>query len=111
MADRSDLADRADMADVVDEAGRAGRRVEIHVIEAFAASRGGVCLDAVSLMETDIMRWRCGRAHEFEASLLLLLRGGYWCPDCFPSVEDVSGWDYDTTAAVDPLLARFHRRR
>jgi hypothetical protein len=82
--------------------------IEVEEIHAFATSRGGACLDHGELHETAIMRWRCGKEHEFEASFKLLRQGGYWCPDCFPSVSDTSGWDYDATAAVDPLLARFH---
>jgi hypothetical protein len=32
---------------------------------------------------------------------------GYWCPNCAPSVEDVSGWDYRASSRHDALLAAF----
>lgn len=76
---------------------------------AFAVSRGGELLSIEYLGVTALHRWRCGRDHEFEASPRLLIHGGYWCPECAPSVDDPSGWDWDAHAAVDPLLARYHR--
>jgi len=76
---------------------------------AFAASRGGELLSAEYAGVAVLHRWRCAHAHEFEASPRLLIHGGYWCPECAPTVADTSGWDWDAQAEHDPLLARFHR--
>jgi hypothetical protein len=53
--------------------------------------------------------WQCGRGHEFDASPALLIGGGYWCPDCAPSFEDASGWNYAHAAEKDPALAQIVR--
>ena len=77
-------------------------------LQQFARSRGGECLSGESQGEGVKHLWRCGRGHEFEASPRLLITAGYWCPECFPRIDDISGWDYDSQIEVDPLLARFH---
>ena len=92
---------------------------------AFAESRGGRLLsgedtahpdahpdahpEALQYALVDVLRWRCALNHEFEASPRLLIRGGYWCPECFPSAHEGRGWDWASQAKVDPLLARFYR--
>ncbi len=76
-------------------------------LQKFAASRGGTCVSSDFLGIGEKHRWRCGRSHEFEASPRLLIGAGYWCPQCFPSVDDTSGWDYSSQSAVDPLLRSF----
>jgi hypothetical protein len=76
---------------------------------AFARSRGGACLSMEFMGSTAAHLWRCGREHEFSASPRLLIEAGYWCPSCFPSVDDPGAWDYDALAKLDPLLDRFHR--
>ena len=96
---------------------------------AFAESRGGQLLsgednalqdahqdvhqdahqDAHQYALRDVLRWRCALNHEFEASPRLLIQGGYWCPECFPSAHEGRGWDWVSQAKVDPLLARFYR--
>ena len=77
----------------------------------FAQSRGGRLLSEAYGGWGHPHRWVCGREHAFEASPRLLIDGGYWCPECLPTVDDASGWDWDFHAEVDPLLARFHRSR
>lgn len=84
---------------------------------AFAESRGGQLLsgednghpDALQYALIDALRWRCALNHDFEASPGLLIQGGYWCPECFPSAHEGRGWDWASQAKVDPLLARFYR--
>lgn len=75
----------------------------------FAKSRGGACLSTAFSGPNEPHRWRCGRNHEFQASPMLLIHGGYWCDVCLPSVSDQSGWDYDEIVLTDPLLRQFHR--
>jgi len=75
---------------------------------AFAESRGGECVSTEYAGVAAKHQWRCGRQHEFEASPRLLITGGYWCPTCFPHVEDTSGWDYASASSVDPLLRSFY---
>ena len=65
--------------------------------------------DAHQYALRDVLRWRCALNHEFEASPRLLIQGGYWCPECFPSAHEGRGWDWVSQAKVDPLLARFYR--
>ena len=79
-------------------------------LAAFAESRGGELLSAESNGMQESLRWRCGLKHEFEASPGILIHGGYWCPECFPSADDKKGWDWPRQAAVDPLVARFYRK-
>lgn len=76
---------------------------------AFAVSRGGRVLSDEYLGVGVLHSWACGRGHHFAASPRLLIHGGYWCPECLPTVDDASGWNWDFHAEVDPLLARFHR--
>ena len=80
---------------------------------AFAESRGGQLLSGEDSTLHDVLqtplRWRCALNHEFEASPRLLIQGGYWCPECFPSAHEGRGWDWASQAKVDPLLARFYR--
>lgn len=75
---------------------------------AFAQSRGGRVVSDAYLGVAALHRWECGRAHTFEASPRLLIHGGYWCPECLPTVDDASGWNWDFHAESDPLLATFH---
>lgn len=77
---------------------------------AFAKSRGGRIVSTAYLGVAALHSWTCGREHAFEASPRLLIGGGYWCPECAPTVDDTSGWDWDAQAKVDPLIARFHNR-
>lgn len=49
-----------------------------------ARFRGGECLSA-NMERGDwhsLLAWRCHAAHEFSASLNLILMGGHWCPTC-----------------------------
>ena len=75
----------------------------------FAESRGGACLSSEFRGMAQMHRWRCGREHEFEASPRLLMHGGYWCPQCLPSLDGEPVWDYDALVEIDPLLRRFYR--
>ena len=75
---------------------------------AFAQSRGGRCVSVEYFGVATAHEWECGAGHEFEGSPRLLIMGGYWCPTCFPTVSDTTGWDYDALSAIDPLLRRFH---
>ncbi len=79
-------------------------RVEL---QSFAESRGGQLLSQECNGAGQRLRWRCGREHEFEASPRLLILGGYWCPDCFPSLEKPGEWDYEIQKKHDPLLRSF----
>jgi hypothetical protein len=76
-------------------------------VMAFAAARGGTCTAQSFEDPTQKLDWTCGAGHRFEASPNLLMGAGYWCPTCTPSVEDTSGWKYETHSVHDPLLASF----
>lgn len=65
--------------------------------------RGGECLSK-QMAEGDLhtkLRWRCQFGHEFEASPLLILKGGHWCPECLPPA-----WNYDKIAKGNPFFAQ-----
>lgn len=52
---------------------------------------------------TTVVKWRCGFGHEFDASPLLVLRGGHWCPEC---VRDTFG--YQRQAQRNQFLSQLH---
>ncbi|MDP6978084.1 MAG: NAD(P)-dependent oxidoreductase [Myxococcota bacterium] len=76
-------------------------------LHAFAGRRGGR-LEATQV-DGPVHRlpWVCAHGHRFEASPRLLAGSGYWCPECAPRVEDVSGWNYGERSKHDGLLAEF----
>ncbi len=84
---------------------------DLEALRAHAATRGGECTSERFEGRTAKHTWRCGRAHEFEASPVLLIEGGYWCPRCMPSVEDPSDWDYEVQSQHDPALRKLRERR
>ena len=68
-----------------------------------AVFRGGKCLS--DAMKTGDWRtkltFRCAFGHVFEASPLLVLEGGHWCPVC-----ERESWNYAARAKVDPFFAQ-----
>ena len=87
--------------------------VEELTIEDFkkaAEFRGGECLateeDYVDFYTP--IKWKSARGNEFMMSPNLVLRGGHWCPEEFPT--DCEGkkfyWDYDTEAKINPFFAQ-----
>ena len=84
--------------------------LEIRDLVAYAESRGGRLLSPEFRGARTPHRWCCAVDHEFQASPWILIYGGYWCPDCFPSAEEGGGWDWDRQAEIDPLVARFYRK-
>ena len=47
-----------------------------------AQFRGGDCESTEIGGFQEQLQWRCAFGHVFEASPMLVLRGGHWCPDC-----------------------------
>jgi nucleoside-diphosphate-sugar epimerase len=75
-----------------------------------AAFRGGECL-ATEAEYTDFytpIKWKSARGNEFMMSANLVLKGGHWCPQEFPT--DCEGkkfhWDYDYEASINPFFAQ-----
>lgn len=54
----------------------------------------------------EVLRWRCGFGHEFDASPLLVLRAGHWCPTC---VRDTFG--FDDQASRSAFLAQVQQAK
>ncbi len=87
--------------------------VEELTIEDFkkaAQFRGGDCL-ATEADYVDFytpIKWKSARGNEFMMSPNLVLRGGHWCPQEFPT--DCEGkkfyWDYDYEASINPFFAQ-----
>ncbi len=84
------------------------KTVDLQTLQDFAASRGGVCRADGSADPHDPVEWTCARGHRFSALPQLLMEGGYWCPECFPTIETSSQWDWDEIAKQDPLLRSVH---
>ncbi|MDG2335637.1 MAG: hypothetical protein P8Q97_15565 [Myxococcota bacterium] len=82
----------------------------IQDLTAYAESRGGRLLSLDFEGMRTGHRWACAVGHEFEASPWILIHGGYWCSECFPSAEGGGGWDWDKQSEIDPLVARFYRK-
>ncbi len=76
-------------------------------LQKLAISRGGECLSVEMGEKEAPHRFRCARNHEFEASPFTLIRGGFWCDRCQPSLDGPGPWDWDALAQTDPTLARF----
>ena len=72
----------------------------------YAKSRGGVLLSPSFTGMQEKHRWRCGQGHEFDAMPRLLVGGGYWCDQCFPSAVEGGGWEWERQARIDPAVAR-----
>ncbi len=91
-----------------DRSGHTFRDIGREDLVDFAHSRGGSLLSSDFEGWRQQHRWRCALKHEFQASPVLLLEGGYWCPECFPCPEVGRDWGWDHQAEVDPLLGRFY---
>ncbi len=68
-------------------------------MKAAAEFRGGQCLSATAGGPYEKLRWRCAFGHEFEASPMLVLKGGHWCPEC-----ERAAWNYGEIAARNPFF-------
>lgn len=73
-----------------------------------AEFRGGECL-ATEEEFVDVytpIKWKSARGNEFMMSANLVLRGGHWCPQEFPT--DCEGkkffWNYDEEAKLNPFF-------
>ena len=68
-----------------------------------AEFRGGKCWSN-EMSNGDLktkLKWECAFGHHFDASPTLVLLGGHWCPDCFPTP-----WNYDEEAKKNPFFAQ-----
>ena len=68
-----------------------------------AKFRGGQCLssDMKTGNWTEKLKFRCAFNHDFEASPLLILKGGHWCSVC-----ERESWNYHERAKADPFFAQ-----
>ena len=79
-------------------------------LQTFVESRGGSCLSEEAGDESTSHRFRCAEGHEFEGRAFVIIRGGFWCPECQPSLDGPGPWDWSPFAEKDPTLARFEPR-
>ena len=101
-----DMPDTTIPARLLDHGYDEGKPVEdldVGDMRAAARFRGGECLsESMSAGDLDTkLAWRCAFDHEFEASPLLVLKTGHWCPDCEPAP-----WNYDEMARRNPFFAQ-----
>ncbi|RDE15354.1 MAG: epimerase [Candidatus Thorarchaeota archaeon] len=68
-----------------------------------ARFRGGECLSSVFEDMRRKLRWRCAYGHEFDATPVLILKAGHWCPECLPPP-----WNYDEIAKKNPFFAQVY---
>jgi len=77
--------------------------MDLNDMKEVAVFRGGKCLSN-KMEKGDLqtkLTWRCCFGHDFEASPILVLLGGHWCPDCLPAP-----WNYDEEAKHNPFFAQ-----
>lgn len=82
---------------------KSDKLLDISDMHAAAEFRGGKCLSSSMTpgeLETPL-EWQCAFGHRFLATPKLVLKGGHWCPQCFPSP-----WRYDSEARKNPFLAQ-----
>lgn len=80
--------------------------LELEDMKQAARFRGGECCSE-RMEKGDLktkLNWKCAFGHSFEASPALILLGGHWCPDCFPTP-----WNYDEEAKRNPFFAQVWR--
>ncbi|MBA3550301.1 MAG: hypothetical protein H0T76_27820 [Nannocystis sp.] len=61
----------------------AGRgRISIETLQTLARERGGECLSTEYVRLTELLRWRCGKGHEWSSPASSVRNAGTWCPQC-----------------------------
>jgi nucleoside-diphosphate-sugar epimerase len=68
-----------------------------------AEFRGGECLSPLFIDMKSKLNWRCAFGHEFEASPILVLQAGHWCPECL-----APPWNYDEIAKRNPFFTQVY---
>jgi nucleoside-diphosphate-sugar epimerase len=68
-----------------------------------AEFRGGECRSSFYKGKNSKLSWRCAFGHEFEATPMLVLKAGHWCPDCL-----APPWNYDEIAKRNPFFAQIY---
>lgn len=58
------------------------KRVGIDRCKAHAEAKGGECLSAEYENNSSKLRWRCSKAHEWEATWWCVRGTNSWCPEC-----------------------------
>lgn len=64
------------------------QRTPFNEIQQLARSRGGECLSGSYSDNASLLRWRCARGHEWEASLRNVKHNNSWCPICGAGVSE-----------------------
>lgn len=82
---------------------KAKEDLDIEDMKQAAIFRGGVCVSE-TMTKGDLsthLEWECQFHHRFKASPALILLGGHWCPECFPTP-----YNYDAIAKGNPFFAQ-----
>ena len=56
--------------------------LSLKVAQDLASARGGTCISARYVNNKKCLRWRCGKGHEWSASLDSVKNQNSWCPHC-----------------------------
>jgi len=78
-------------------------RLTIRDMQEAAKFRGGECLSSAIKDASGKLKWKCAFGHEFEASPVLVLKAGHWCPECL-----APPWNYDEIAKRNPFFAQVY---
>ena len=88
--------------------------LDIEDMKKAAEWRGGKCLSE-NMTPGDLftpLEWECHDGHRFRMSPNSILKGGHWCPDCMPKIQDIYGeaWHFEHIAAHNPFFAQVYNR-
>ena len=76
--------------------------LSLEELQKAAVFRGGKLIStSYSGNPAEQLEWECHKGHRFNASPLLILEGGHWCPECLPPA-----WDYDDLAEHSKFFAQ-----
>ncbi len=78
-------------------------KIDLEEVQSAAKFRGGECLSHNFIDMRTKLKWKCAFGHEFEATPILVLRAGHWCPECLPPP-----WDYDKIAKKNHFFAQIY---
>ncbi len=57
------------------------------------------------------LKWKCQFGHEFTATPNTVLKGGHWCPLCYPEFgKERNPWHFDSIAEGNPFFAQVYLR-
>jgi len=57
------------------------------------------------------LEWECQFGHRFTATVNTILRGGHWCPECYPTFsKEGNPWHFEDIASGNPFFAQVYHQ-